>query len=297
MMLRSLCNEIVRRRLWPIPVLALLVAFAAPVFFLKPAPTGAPAAATAAPAPAAAGNLPARAQRLLAATSPAGSPGGATGSAHDPFQPPASQIAAATKVPGGSASGAGATGKDSSTSASGSGTSSKTTTTSPSATPATSAPSPSPSDTSRPTVSTASVDVRFAAHAGGRVHRAIPRLQPYFIHGKLVAVFVKYSPSRDKAVFAVAPGIAVSGPVKCRRADGVCRYLDIPAGSYARLRTLTKDRILVTRRLDVERIGTGAASTGTTATTAKDQSENACLLKKLRALSIDADPIDRNGCA
>jgi len=142
----------------------------------------------------------------------------------------------------------------------------------------------------------ASVDVRFGPRAGGRVHKSIPRLQTYLVHGKLVAVFVKYSPSRDKAVFAVAPGVLVSGPVKCRRVNGVCRYVDIPAGSYARLTTLTPDRIVVHRRLDVDRIGRNGADAGTTAAAARDHSQNACLLGKLKAMKVGAAPIDRDAC-
>ena len=304
-MLRNLLQEIVRRRLWPIPVLALLAIVAAPVLFLKSAPAGAPAAATAAPAPATAGELPARAQRLLQAST--GTPrGGATGAAQDPFQPPAAQraaaaAAAAAKNGGGSAAPAGS--KTGSSSGSGAGTSTtsapvpvviqnpdgSTVTTTPPAT-------GSGSGASAGTAGPASVDVRFGPTAGTRVHRAIPRLESFFIHGKLAAVFVKYSPSRNKAVFAVSPDVLVTGPVKCRRQDGVCRYVDIPAGSFARLSTLTKDRILVSRRLDVERINRGQSAATTTAVAAGDRSENTCLLRRLQALRPGGTPIDRDAC-
>ena len=50
---------------------------------------------------------------------------------------------------------------------------------------------------------------------------AIPRQKALYIHGKLVAIFVKYSPSRKAAVFAVAPGLHITGPVKCRVVNGV----------------------------------------------------------------------------
>jgi hypothetical protein len=146
------------------------------------------------------------------------------------------------------------------------------------------------------TASNAAVDVRFAARANGRVHRAIPRLQPYFIHGQLAAVFVKYSPSRHKAVFAVAPGLVITGPVRCRRLDGVCRYLDIPAGSYARLTMVTPGRVVVKRRLDVVRITNGGNGSATTATVANDRGEAVCLLAKLRAQKAGAAPIDRDAC-
>ena len=57
MMLRSLVDEVVRRRLWPIPLVALLVAIAAPLLFMKSAPPAAPAAPRRPPA-AAPGKLP-----------------------------------------------------------------------------------------------------------------------------------------------------------------------------------------------------------------------------------------------
>jgi hypothetical protein len=140
------------------------------------------------------------------------------------------------------------------------------------------------------------VDIRFGPTADSRLHRAIPRLKSFFIHGKLVAVFVKYSPSRNKAVFAVSPNVLVTGPVKCRRKDGVCRYVDIRAGSFARLSTLTKDRILVTRRLDVERIDHGSSAASTTVVAAEDRSEGVCLLRKLQAMRSGGTAIDRDAC-
>jgi hypothetical protein len=60
MMLRTLLDEVMRRRLWPIPLVAVLVAVAAPLLFLKSAPQDAPPASLAAPAMAPAGKLPAR---------------------------------------------------------------------------------------------------------------------------------------------------------------------------------------------------------------------------------------------
>ncbi len=59
-MLRNLLDEVRRRHLWPIPVIALLVAVAAPLLFLKSAPSDAPLASAPAPAAAPAGQLPAR---------------------------------------------------------------------------------------------------------------------------------------------------------------------------------------------------------------------------------------------
>jgi hypothetical protein len=294
MMLRNLLHEIVRRRLWPIPALALLIVVAAPVLFLKSAPAGAPAAQTAAPAPAAPGALPARAQRLLASTAAVNRRGGATGAEHDPFQAPSSHRAAAA------ATAAAAPAASSKPKASGSGAAAGTSTT-PAPDPAVTQNVQDNSTTAPPATSGASsgpatVDVRFGKTAGGRVHRAIPRLQTFYIHGKLAAVFVKYSPSLNRAVFAVSPDLIVTGPVKCRTQKGVCRYVDIPAGSYARLTMLTADRILVTRRLDVAGITRGRSAGSTTAVAAADRTQNACLLGKLRALKPGGTPIDRVAC-
>ncbi len=295
-MLRNLLQEIVRRRLWPIPVLALLVVVAAPVLFLKSAPAGSPAAETAAPAPAKPGALPARAQRLLAATAAAGSRRAATGAAHDPFQAPASHRAAAAATAAAATPAASAKPKGS---GSGSGAAAGTSTT----------PAPGPvvtqnvqdkSKTTPPATGSASgpatVDVRFGKTPGGRVHRAIPRLQAFYIHGKLAAVFVKYSPSLNRAVFAISPDLIVTGPVKCRTQKGVCRYVDIPAGSYARMTMVTADRILVTRRLDVAGIRHGRNAGSTTAVAAADRTQSACLLGRLRALKPGGTPIDRVAC-
>ncbi|MEA2156912.1 MAG: hypothetical protein QOE11_3052 [Solirubrobacteraceae bacterium] len=299
-MLRNLLNEIVRRRLWPIPAVALLVALAAPVLFLKSAPADAPAVATAAPAPAAAGQLPARAERLLASTA-AAAKGHTKGSQRDPFEAPASHRVSADAAagPAAAAPAAGSAAKPVAVVIQNAdGTTPKTT--SPS-TPAPSASHPAvtvpaaPSTSPAPSDLVTSVDVRFGRSAGGRVHKAIPRLQPFFIHGKLAAVFVKYSPKRNRAVFAVAPGLLVTGPVKCRRLEGVCRYVDIPNGSFARL-TMVTSGIVVQRRLDVEHIHNAATGAATTAVAAKDAGENSCLLGKLKSLRLGSAPIGRDIC-
>ena len=88
-MLRNLLDEMMRRRLLPFAALAVLVAIIVPLLFLKGAPDDAPSADSAAPAAAEAAKLPARAARLLAATDAGASRGGAKGTAHDPFNPPA----------------------------------------------------------------------------------------------------------------------------------------------------------------------------------------------------------------
>jgi hypothetical protein len=224
--------------------------------------------------------------------------GRASGTARDPFAPPSGR-AATSKKKTASAAKAKSTGTTASKSATTSAGGGSSATASPTPTRTTTTPAATGSaarTTPALTIDNASVDIRFAASAGGRVHRAIPRLQPYYIHGKLAAVFVKYSPSRHKAVFAIAPGLTVSGPVKCRRQNGVCRYVDIPAGSYARL-TMVVGGSPVKRRLDVERIAIRRSGSTTTATAASDRSERACLLNKLKSLKPGGTPIDRDACA
>jgi hypothetical protein len=316
MMLRNLLDELIRRRLWPIPALALLIALAAPVLFLKSTPAGTPAVPTTAPAPAETGGLPERAQRLLAANDAGAARGGATGSSHDPFQPPASARARAAAAARASKA-KDSPSKDSSSDASpkdpipvviqnadGSSSASDSSSSSPS-TPSVprssgngsgSTPASAPSAPSAPSARTASVAVRFGKGIDSPLEPSVAPLQTFFIHGKLAAVFVKYSPSLDKAVFAVAPGIVITGPVKCRLDDGVCRYLDIPAGSYTRLTLVTADGTLARRRLDVARIDRTPASAGTTATAAKGDGENACLLRKLKTRKPGDALVDRDAC-
>jgi hypothetical protein len=312
-MLRNLVDELVRRRLWPIPAVALLVALAAPALFLTSAPAGVPAPI--APAPAGS-ELPARAKSLLAAgDARAARGGGASGSSHDPFEPPASHRPRAagssdktTTTPskdksvdatptepipviiqsedGSSpASGAPTAGDPASLgSTSGGSTSSATSGLRSGGSGSQAAPAGAPA-----------IDVRFGKSADSPVQPSIAPLQPFFVHGKLAAVFVKYSPSRDKAVFAVSPGVVVTGPVACRLKDGVC-YLDIPASSYGRLAMLSSDGTIVRRRLDVVRIDDTPASAGTTAPAATNDAENACLLRKLQTLEFTTVPVDRDAC-
>jgi hypothetical protein len=76
---------------------------------------------------------------------------------------------------------------------------------------------------------------------------------------------------------------------------GVCRYLDIPSGSYARL-TMNVSRTTVHRRLDVVRVGGTPAGETTTAIAAEPGDEHACLLHKLQAQALSAPPVDRDAC-
>ena len=259
-MLRNLVDEIVRRRLWPIPLAALVVVVAAPLLFLKSAPPQAATDAIAA-TPAAQTDLPTRAQRLLTATDAGRTPERRLSrSERDPFQAPASRAAAAKKASKKASSSSkktAATPTRKGTSddpvavvvqnADGSATSAATSGTSTSRSTSTS--------TSRSSDSTVapSVDVRFGAHKDSPIERRIRRLKTFEVHGEIAVIFIKYSPTRHKAIFSIAPTTTVGGDVDCRAVDGVCSYVDIPVGSYARLTFSLSDGSRVSRRLDVVR--------------------------------------------
>jgi hypothetical protein len=264
MMLRDVLDEIVRRRLWPIPVLAIAVVLAVPLLFLKSAPQDVPAPAAAVPS--AQLDLPARAPRLLTSTDASAierrrlSP-----TARDPFRAPASR---GKKSAGAGGKKAASSKKAQTTSSSGSAQSHgpvpvviitpKGTKPAASEPAATATPSGHSSGTSTPRSSQASstpkVDMRFGAEKDSPIQREIPRLKSFRVGGKVAVVFVKYSPSRHKAIFAIDPSTTVRGDIHCRRIDGLCRYVDIPAGTYARLIFVNDDGSRVSRRLDVVRV-------------------------------------------
>lgn len=296
-MLRNLIDEVRNRRILAFAALGVLVALALPLLFLKSAPEGSPAANSAAPAAAKEAKLPPRAARLLATSDP-GAPGGrAKGTAQDPFAPPASYRAAAAAAAKGEAGSAAAPSGD----AKSSGTSSSTTPTKPipvviqngSASKQSASPSSSSSSNSKATSTrTVTVDIRFGKKKDSPIKRAIPRNKAFYIHGKLVAMFVKYSPSRKKAIFAVAPGLHITGPVSSRVTDNV-RYIDIPAGSHAWLAMVTANRTIVKRRLDVVRARSVSSAK---ATPAAVSAESACLLGKLSAMRPGDRFLDRDAC-
>lgn len=316
-MLRNLIDDVRNRRVLAFAALGVLVALALPLLFLKSAPAGAPEANSAAPAAATEAKLPARAARLLATTD-AGAPGGrAKGSAQDPFAPPSSYRAAAAAAAKGGVAGTPAattTTASAASAKSGSGpggSSSKpveVVITNPGTTPSTSGTTPSTSGTTsnstgsssrRPsslTADNASIDIRFGPRVDTRIKRGIPRQKPFYIHGKLVAMFVKYSPSRNAAVFAVAPGLHLTGPLKCRVVNGSCRYLDIPAGAHAWITTITANRTIVKRRLDVVRIKRRSASSTSRAASASARNEASCLARKLVAMERGDALLDRDAC-
>jgi hypothetical protein len=271
MMLRNLVEEIVRRRLWPIPLVALVVALAAPLLFLKSAPPQAAPDATVTVA-ATDGGLPARAQRLLTTTDARETSNRRLSSSRrDPFQAPSSRSAAAKRVSAGKSASSSkktkkkkkassdepvpvviqnADGSNVSTSPAPTGAGDSGTSTARSTT----LPTTGSTESSMPTV-----DVRFGDHENSPIHRRIPRLKTFQVGDDIAVIFVKYSPTRHKAVFAINPTTTVGGgDVQCRRKAGVCRYVDIPAGSYARLTFTTSDGSRLTRRLDIVRVHSNA---------------------------------------
>lgn len=301
-MLRSLVHEIIRRRLWPIVLVAVAVAVAAPLLFLKPAPQGAPPVSAAAPAAAPAGKLPARAQRLLTAgDAPRAAARRPASGAADPFQPPASHrgtSSAAEKNGGATEKAAAAPAVDPSkpvpvviTNADGTqpeGTS---------AVPAPTAPIEGTTPATPAGVTRAmAVDVRFGRQLPGTFHRAIPRLQTFVARGRVIAIFVKYSPKREKAVFAIAPSTLVTGDIQCRRKEGVCRYVDIPAGEHVRLSTITRDGSIVSRRLDVMRIAPRTVGGASAAAAREAPANGSCLIGRLLALTADDAPLSSDAC-
>jgi hypothetical protein len=308
MMLRSLVDEVVRRRLWPIPLLAVLVAVAAPVLFMKSAPEGAPAA-NAAPPPAAPGALPAPASKLLATTDSAViSHKRSKRKGQDPFAPPASAAqaekkGAATATPAAvpvvvknangstsTATIAPSTGKTTKVTRKTSAKKKKKVTTPKVTTPKVTTPK-----VTTPAAPVTYVDVRFGAHKDTMLRYRVPRLQTFQAGRRVAAMFVGYSETRNAATFAVAPSTQVKG-MACRKVNGVCRYVDIPAGGYARLVLQAEDGSLISRRLDVVNIRhLTADSSGASARTTSLPAAN-CLLHGLLKLTPIAHSIPADAC-
>ena len=265
-MLRDLVEQIVRRRLWPIPVVAIVVVVAAPLLFLKSAPQGTTSAAAIAPAPSQA-DLPMRAQRLLTTSDAAVSGRRLSRSPRDPFQGPSSDRGATAGAAGDASSTAKtssskvkARSKSSSTQRDAVPVASESSTPAAAQSPAATSGGDSGTSTARSSessgkaASTPAVDVRFGAHKDSPIQRRIPRLKTFKVGDKIAVVFVKYSPTSHKAVFAVAPTTGVHGDIRCRRVHGICRYVDIPAGRYVRFTFVNDDGSRVSRRLDVVRV-------------------------------------------
>ena len=262
-MLREIVQQIVRRRLWPIPVVAIVVVVAAPLLFLKSAPQGTTPAAAIAPAPSQA-DLPMRAQRLLTTSDAAASGRRLSRSPRDPFQGPSSDrgatAGAASSTAKTSSSKVKARSKSSSTQRDAVPVASESSTPAAAQPPAATSGGDSGTSTARSSessgkaASTPAVDVRFGAHKDSPIQRRIPRLKTFKVGDKIAVVFVKYSPTSHKAVFAVAPTTGVHGDIRCRRVHGICRYVDIPAGRYVRFTFVNDDGSRVSRRLDVVRV-------------------------------------------
>jgi hypothetical protein len=265
MMLRDVLDEIVRRRLWPIPAIAIAVALAVPLLFLKSAPQDAPTPAAAVPS--AQLDLPARAERLLASTdASATARRRLSRTVRDPFRAPASSGAKPARSGGRKPA---SSKRRATASASGPKPGEPVPViiknadgTTPAAAAPTAAPAAAPSaDVSRTATPRSSepyshptVDMRFGAEQDSPIQRRIPRLKTFEVAGKVALVFVKYSHSRHEAVFAIDSSTTVRGDVDCRRVDGLCRYVDIPVGKYARLTFVDEDGARVSRRLDVVRV-------------------------------------------
>ncbi len=309
-MMRSLADEVIRRRLWPIPLAALLIIIAGPLLFMKSAPSNAPAA-DAAPAAAKPGTLPTSAAKLVTTSDKAVTPRHKATGSQDPFAPPASAIAAAAKAnaPAAAASTSSATATKAKSPATlhvvvTDKTKNKVATKK-SSKPKSTTPAPAPA----PAVKTTNiakpfskVRVRFGDGNGDKVQR-VSRMQPLLAGNEVVAMFVKYSPVRNKAVFAVAPSTQVAGDVACRIKAGVCRYVDIPAGKHVVFTLRKADGSIVSRRLDVVSVGkvTKTIADVTAPTVSSPAHTNAiatatCLLKSLLALPAILPSISVNAC-
>ncbi len=310
-MLRSLVDEVVRRRLWPIPLVALLIAVAAPVLFMKSPPPDAPAA-TEAPATAAAAPLPAVAKNLVATSDKAVTPRDkAKRKAQDPFAPPASARKAATSQSAAKEPDAkqGTSTPKAIPLVITNSNGDKLTVTSDSKAKAKKQPKKQKTTTTpqatTPTVSVSKpvtyVDVRFGKALPSKVRRRMPAMQTFRAGGKVAAIFMKYSPTRNKAVFAVASSTKVKGDVKCRRKAGACRYVDLGEGQHVRLTMRNADGTLVSRRLDVVNIHRESAPIAGAATPAAAPRDTplaqaTCLLKRLLTLSPILPSISVDAC-
>ncbi len=314
-MFRSLVSEVVSRRMWPIPLVAILIAVAAPLLFMKSAPVGAPASTTAPPV-ATAGELPAGAERLVTTSDKAVLPTKRVKrKGKDPFASP--KVAAANADPSPTATSAppatssgnsgavviknsdGSTATMPATSTSGATSSAPKTSTTKTTPAAPTAPKTTTPDSSssNATKTVTYVDVKFGKQMNTMTRFRVPRLQTFRAGGKVAAMFINYSESRHVAVFAVAPSTKVSGDVECREIKGVCRYVDIPEGSYARLRLRGENGALQSRRLDVVSVrelplaGNGSARPRETTLSAAT-----CLLKGLLKLPATVPSISADSC-
>jgi hypothetical protein len=307
MMLRSLVDEVVRRRLWPIPLVALLVVIAAPLLFMKSTPAGAPAATEVPPA-AAPGQLPNAAEKVMSTSDrTVVSHKRSTLKREDPFAPPQSAVVKKTTATS-STSSSSSTAKTSTPAAvpvvikNADGSTTKatigpatSTSKSPAKTTATKKKSTTPKTTTPAKIVTY-VDIRFGKKMGTMLRYRVPRLQTFQAGRKVAAMFVGYSAKRNAAVFAVAPSTKVSG-VTCRKVDKVCRYVDLAEGRHARLTLRAADGTITSRRLDVvgiRHLPQTPASTASARTTSLPAAK--CLLKGLLTLTAIAPSLPVDAC-
>lgn len=319
-MLRNLVNEVVSRRMWPIPLVAILIAIAAPLIFMK---SGGETSASLAPPPVATpGELPESAAMLTSNKDKDAASGKKnTGKGRDPFEPavkpkkPATEAAAAAPSSAPAAAGTSGnpvpvviqnsdgssstmsvpSGRKTATAPKGSTTKKSSPTQKKSTSTRKSTKTTSPA-TSRSTETSTYVDVRFGERKDTYLRYRVPRLQTFRAGGRIAAMFVRYSAKRRVAVFAVAPSTIVKGDVQCREVKGVCRYVDLPAGSYARLVLKDLDGKLISRRLDVVSI---RKVRGAEDASPREQPLDTatCLLKSLLRLAPGVTSITSDACA
>jgi hypothetical protein len=291
--MRGLLQEIVRRRLWPIPLVAVLVAVAAPMLFLKsapsePAPPAQPSQATIDAS--AEKGLPVRARRLLETNSAAKR--AKKSKAADPFQAPKSS----RKASSGAASAGTSTNSAAPSSAAGATGGQKpvpvviTDADGKTKTDTTDGDASSDSTSSGSDGTYVAVDVRFGQKPVGPLRRSIPRLRPFTADGRLVASFVGYSATRNKATFAIAPSTFVAGSVKCRREDGQCRFVDLAVGKRAVLTIAGPGGSAITGWLKVVRMHE------VTGDEPKSPLGGSCLLHKLQKSSLGDPAVLSDAC-
>ena len=306
-MFGSLMNDLIQRRLWPIPLVAILVAIAVPLLFMDSSDDEV-TAAPATPAATQSEKLPDGADALLS-TEERVVPARRRGT--DPFDPPAAVEQASDKD--GASAGSGAkspdAGKASQSTAAKAAVQKLVDRLQPKSPGSSASPvssrgrkpgsarrkSRKRSATGHGRLRLASVDVRYGETKDSPLQRTIPPRKVFQADGEAIAVFIRYSRKRNKALFAVAPGVQVTGSVACKRIDGVCRYLAIPDGGYVRLRYERPGGERVTRRIDVSIHRIRAESRPQLPEAKAEQA--GCVLDKLLSLPAKALSVNLTVCS
>jgi len=247
--LRSLMNELVERRLWPVALVLVLALVAVPLLLAKPAPStedATPAATTPADPPLAGA-------ASSAATPPGGEPVVAVaqgakpdaplrGRAKNPFRQQYEQSETTTSVSSAAGSGTatGGTGTDGSggTGTGGGGD----------------AGGQAPSEP-EPTYTYASIDVRFG-HAGHRLRRIedVPRLTPLPNASNPIVVFLGMRRDHETAVFLVSTDVHVQGLGQCVPSQRECTAIELREGEAAFFDYTTADGDVEQYELDLDRV-------------------------------------------